>query len=68
MHRLGQHPNAERFDGVTYGKSPAMSALDDLKAWNALPADERAKAIREAIAAGLLNEEEAESSSAPQAK
>lgn len=30
-----------------YGKSPAMQVLDDLRALNALPPDERAKATVE---------------------
>lgn len=51
------HPNAERFDGVTYGRSPVMSVLDDIKAWNALTPEQRAKAIRGCIDAALFDDE-----------
>ncbi len=47
--RLPQQPAEakERFAGVTYGRSPCMQALDDLKAWDALPPEMRAKAVAE---------------------
>lgn len=37
LSRLGQSTEL-------YGRSPALEALKDLRAWNALPPEERAKA------------------------
>jgi hypothetical protein len=41
-----------------YGRGPAMSALKDIRAWNALSPEERAAAIRELYAEGFFDEED----------
>ena len=34
------HPNLDRFQGITYGRSPAMVALPDIQMLNRIMADE----------------------------
>jgi hypothetical protein len=45
-------------DEPLYGRSPIMAMLPDLRAWNALPTAERAKAIRELMAEGFFDEDD----------